>query len=105
MTDDSVRAKAERNVLPKIGASFFLDPDGEVLFQYVADASSVIGPRPATEADKASHAGAWAAFLANPEAAGLFNGADPAAFDHDGDGRPGGSVPKPRRGRKSKADG
>jgi hypothetical protein len=23
-----------------------------------------------------------------------FNGADPAAFDHDGDGQPGGSLPK-----------
>lgn len=31
-----------------------------------------------------------------------FNGADPAAFDHDGDGHPGGS--KPKRGRPPKAD-
>lgn len=30
-----------------------------------------------------------------------FNGADPAKFDHDGDGEPGGSVPK-RRGRPPK---
>lgn len=28
-------------------------------------------------------------------AADVFNGADPAAFDHDGDGKPGGSLPKP----------
>lgn len=40
-----------------------------------------------------------------PEAApaqadgGVFNGADPAAFDHDGDGHPGGSLPKRRRAR------
>lgn len=26
-----------------------------------------------------------------------FNGADPAAFDHDGDGAPGGSLPNPVR--------
>lgn len=26
-----------------------------------------------------------------------FNGADPASFDHDGDGRPGGSKPRGRR--------
>lgn len=28
-------------------------------------------------------------------AADVFNGADPAAFDHDGDGKAGGSLPKP----------
>lgn len=31
-----------------------------------------------------------------------FNGADPAAFDHDGDGHPGGS--KPKRVRPPKVD-
>lgn len=31
----------------------------------------------------------------HPSKVGAFNGADPAAFDHDADGQPGGS--KPRR--------
>lgn len=30
---------------------------------------------------------------AHPAEATAFNGADPAAFDHDGDGKPGGSKP------------
>lgn len=34
----------------------------------------------------------------HPSKVGAFNGADPAKFDHDGDGQPGGS--KPRRTRK-----
>lgn len=29
-----------------------------------------------------------------------FNGADPAAFDHDGDGKPGGSIPRKARAPK-----
>lgn len=40
---------------------------------------------PASGASVARHA-------APDRAAGDFNGADPASFDHDGDGRPGGSV-------------
>ena len=33
-----------------------------------------------------------------PKDAGDFNGADPAKFDHDGNGEPGGSKPKPAVG-------
>lgn len=32
-----------------------------------------------------------------------FNGADPAKFDHDGDGKAGGSAPKRGPGRPKKA--
>lgn len=34
----------------------------------------------------------------------LFNGADPAMFDHDGDGRPGGSLPEPAPNPEPAAD-
>jgi hypothetical protein len=38
--------------------------------------------------------------LANPAfEVDRFNGAPPAAFDHDGDGNPGGSRPRGRKGR------
>lgn len=36
--------------------------------------------------------------------AGGFNGADPTAFDHDGDGRPGGSKPRRNRARRARAE-
>lgn len=37
-----------------------------------------------------------AASLDEATAPGAFNGADPSAFDHDGDGAPGGSAPAPQ---------
>lgn len=52
----------ERNMLPQRGASFFRDPGGEVLFQFVVDTSNVIGPRPMTKADREKHPAAWDAF-------------------------------------------
>lgn len=70
------------------GAYFFAGDDGEPLFQYVSDPSSIIGPRPATEADKKSHPGEWAAFLERRPGEHRL-----PQLDHDGDGRPGGSLP------------
>lgn len=52
----------ERNMLPQRGASFFRDPDGQVLFQFVVDTSNVIGPRKATKADTEKHTEAWSRF-------------------------------------------
>ena len=45
------------------GALFYLD-DGREMFQYRADANSVIGPRRVTERDKTDHAGEYAHFRA-----------------------------------------
>jgi hypothetical protein len=56
-------ARAERDVLPARGASFLLGDGGQVLFQFVIDTANVIGPRPATDADKATHSGEWTRFL------------------------------------------
>lgn len=139
------RALAERNLLPKIGAVFSRGPDRTLLFTFTADPSTIVGPRPATDADRAAHPEAWTAFAAaepapppmeeSPSAgaaqedaddaatvdramdalqsgtletvshaeviATVFNGADPAAFDHDHDGAPGGSLPKAARKRRA----
>lgn len=105
----------ERNVIPSRGARFFRE-GGEILFEFVIDPTNIIGPRKAKERDSVDHAEAWGLFLqsvadepqddakAAPEAPEAlpeviapepepFNGADPAKFDHDGDGEPGGSKP------------
>lgn len=52
----------ERDVLVKVGPHFERGADGAVLFKFVVDTSNVVGPRKATEADKAEHAEAWARF-------------------------------------------
>ena len=86
----------EREVIFKPGARFFRE-DEAVLFVYCVDASTSIGPRPATKADKENHKGAWESYLA-----ALGSG----PLDGDGDGDDGGSLPtepKPRgRPRKVK---
>ncbi len=69
----------DREVMFKAGASFF-EQRGVVMFRYQADASSVIGPRPATAADKIDHAFEWE----------QFNLGRLPQLDHDGDGFPGG---------------
>lgn len=84
----------ERDSMYTPGASFFED-EGVVFFQFQADASSKIGPRVATKADKRDHEGAWKA----------FNEGRLPQLDHDKDGFPGGSLPDvepPRRGRPPK---
>lgn len=82
--DDTLRARAERNALPNVGAQFFR-ADGEVKFQFVIDSGNIIGPRTATRADQDKHAGAWAAFAA-------AEGAD-GPLDRDASGAAGGSLP------------
>lgn len=73
----------------------FVKEDGKVLFLYRSDASSVVGPREATEQDKAQYPEAWAEFR-------RLENVDP--LDQDADGAPGGKLkgavkrvaPKPR---------
>lgn len=106
-----MRALAERNSLPKVGARFFCEGD-EVMFEFIVDPNTVIGPRPATRRDQEQHAGAWEEFR---RAEGV------SALDRDADGEDGGSLavesqsapeptppvveeaPKPRRARKAVA--
>ena len=78
-----------------IGAKFIKGDDETVNFVYGIDASNMIGPRPATEADKANHVGAWNEFLA-----ALGSG----PLDGDGDGSKGGSLPGKPRGRPKKVN-
>lgn len=76
----------ERDVMYKPGATFF--KEGKFLmFRFQADSSSVIGPRLATDADKAAHGAEYDMYLKT-----AFNNAPVEAFDHDGVDGPGGSV-------------
>lgn len=114
----------ERDITVARGPRFFRDGDA-LMFEFVIDPTNRIGPRPATARDRADHAEAYrlfssadmaAAAEAAPESpavlpqveetAGRFNGADESRFDHDGDGAPGGSLPKaaaPKRPAKRTA--
>ena len=73
----------EREAIYARGASFS-EIDGVVMFTYRSDASSVIGPRIATKADKVQFAGEWR----------TFNEGRLPQLDRDFDGAPGGSLPK-----------
>lgn len=75
----------------------FVRHEGQVLYAYVIDRSSIIGPRIATDADKAAHPAEWEAFQASEAA---FNGADASKFDHDGNGSPGGAKPRGTKAAK-----
>ena len=81
---DPRRAQTERNMLPRVGATFYLDDERQVMFQFVVDTSNILGPRPATRADQEKHPGAWAAFAA---AEGV------SSLDRDAKDGPGGSLP------------
>jgi hypothetical protein len=83
-----VHHNTERPAIMPRGASFLIGDDGQPQFQYVSDPSSIIGPRPVTDADKKNHPGEWAAFLETVPG-------DPLSqLDHDEDGKPGGSLPR-----------
>jgi hypothetical protein len=74
---ETTTAKAERNALPLRGAHF--ERHGEkVMFSFVVDASTVVGPKPATEAHKAEHAGAWQAFEQRERALAVESPPEPA---------------------------
>lgn len=66
------------------GPAFERAPDGAVMFKFVIDGGSVIGPRLASEKDQAEHIGPWREFLARE---GL------PAQDRNGDGTSGGRLP------------
>lgn len=96
-------------LIPRRTPHFYLDGEAE-MFVFVIDERNIVGPRPATGRDRFEHAAAYRLFrsgvmgalslgehaLEIPEP---FNGADPAAFDHDGDGKPGGA---PKGGNRKK---
>lgn len=83
--DEVARMRVERDLGFKRGASFLVKDD-QVMFQFVNDAASVIGPRKASKFDKEQFPGEWEE----------FNKGRLPQLDHDGDGEPGGSLPRPR---------
>jgi len=82
---------------PLVGEARFYRDGDVVMFHYVINARNEVGPRPMTARDRSEHAGAYRAFAAADLDAEVFNGADPAAFDHNQDGAPGGSKKGARR--------
>ena len=96
MTTEKEQAEAirsERNIGFSRGPLFF-ERDGETLFQFTLDSSSVVGPRKATRADKEEHKGAWE----------TFNAGRLPQLDHDKDGQPGGSMPADMRPTRPVSD-
>lgn len=81
MSEDQ-KTVVSRDLGASVGPAFF-EQDGVTMFRFVLDSANIIGPRKATKADKAEHAGAWDA----------FNVGRLPQLDHDGDNRPGGSKP------------
>jgi hypothetical protein len=80
----------ERDLGATPGPRFFRD-DGVVMFAFVLDASSVVGPRVATSKDQDEHADAWRIFA-------VVDGVGPLDRDaRDGDG---GSLPGARRHKR-----
>lgn len=77
-------SKLERDSVYRPGASFFKE-GGTLMFQFQSDSGTVIGPRPAKDSDKHQHEDAWQLYKV-----GAFNEAPLEAFDHDGNGEPGG---------------
>lgn len=60
---DPRHCQVERNAHFTRGPRFFRDGGG-LMFEFIIDASNVVGPRPATEGDKRNHPEAWDAFAA-----------------------------------------
>lgn len=58
----------QRNVMPSRGPRFYEDA-GVVMFTYVIDPGSIVGPYPAREQDKREHPEAWTAYEAARNAA------------------------------------
>ncbi len=55
--------------MPAPGPTFFREDDGPMMFQFVIDGGSIIGPRVATKLDMANHTGAYMAFVSLEAAA------------------------------------
>lgn len=58
----------DRDAAPNVGAQFSLAEDGTEMFAFVIDGGSTIGPRAATDEDRAKHAEAYEDFLAGATA-------------------------------------
>ena len=78
-----MREGVERNILPAVGPNFFR-ADDLVMFSFVVDASTTIGPRIATRGDQKTHPEAWEAFAAKEKI---------RLLDRDASGEDGGSLP------------
>lgn len=82
----------DRDAVPNVGAHFSLSDDGEEMFSFIIDGGSTVGPRVATDEDRAKHAAAYDEFLAGQLAD--EGPADEAAT--------GGDAPKRKPGRPKK---
>ena len=60
---------SERVSFTTPGPKFTWGEGRSIEFSFINDPRSVIGPRPATAADKANHPGAWAEFVREAEPA------------------------------------
>lgn len=63
---DPRRAATERNAHFTRGPRFFR-AGGDVMFEFVIDATNVIGPRKANDGDRRNYAAAWAHFSERDE--------------------------------------
>lgn len=59
---------AQRQTVFKVGPHFDHGHEGEDTFMFVVDGSSIIGPRPATDADRVAHPAAYSEHLARADA-------------------------------------
>lgn len=81
------------------GPLFFVDARGRLMLQIGLDASSIIGPYVAKDKDFLEYQEAWFKFCDENEGFDLRTGKPKEAnplpqLDHDGDGKPGGSLPE-----------
>lgn len=59
------KSTTERAAHYTFGARFFKDGD-DLMYEFVIDSGNVIGPRPATDADKEKYPREWAEFNGDP---------------------------------------
>lgn len=76
---DPRRAQVERNAHFTRGPRFFREGEA-VLFEFVIDATNVLGPRPANDGDRRIHAEAWREFSRGEALAVLAAPNDDAVF-------------------------
>lgn len=63
--NETRKSTTERAAHYTFGPRFFTEGE-ETLFEFMIDSGNKVGPRPATDADKAKHAEAWAKFNGDP---------------------------------------